>query len=104
MDLNLQKEERIERQVEKWDLYARVTPTVFLIVSIILIAFGYIDFETAFYVGLGLFAFTAVVWWFWTIYTIRHLIRTLNRASKSLGEVKYEFKSVKTQVEALRND
>lgn len=104
MDLSLQKEERIERQVEKWDLYARVTPTVFLIVSIILIAFGYIDFETAFYVGLGLFAFTAVVWWFWTIYTIRHLIRTLNRASKSLGEVKYEFKYVKTQVEALRND
>ena len=104
MNANLRREERVEQQVEKWDLYARVTPTVFLITSIILISFGYIEFETAFYVGLGLFAFTAVVWWFWTIYTIRHLVRTLNRASKSLTEVRHDFKSVKMQFEVLRND
>ena len=95
---------KIESQVEKWDLFARIAPTVFLVVSIFLISFGYIDFGQAFWLGLGLFAVTAVTWWFWTIYTIRHLIRTLSRASKNLGEVRDEFKDVKIQVEALRNE
>lgn len=98
------QDERIETQVERWDLFARITPTVFLIVSIILISAGYIDFGQAFWIGLGLFAITAVTWWFWTIYTIRHLIRTLNRASRNLGEVRDEFKDVKTKVEAFRDE
>ena len=97
-------EQAIEIQVERWDLYARITPTIFLIISIILIATGIIDFKTAFWLGLGMFAVTAVTWWFWTIYTISHLIRTLSRASKNLGEVRDEFKDVKTQVEALRSE
>ena len=100
----LPQDEKIELQVEKWDAFARITPTVFLIISIILISTGYISFDTAFYLGLGLFAVTAVTWWFWTIYTIRHLIRTLNRASRSLGEVRDEFKDVKLKVEALHNE
>ena len=94
----------IEIQVERWDLYARITPTIFLIISIILIATGIIDFKTAFWLGLGMFAVTAVTWWFWTIYTIRHLIRTLNRASNNIVEVKDEFISIKKEVEAFRRD
>lgn len=100
----LSTDKKIELQVEKWDLFARLTPTLFLIISIILVSTGYISFKSAFYLGLGLFAITAVTWWFWTIYTIRHLIRTLNRASKNLGEVRDEFKDVKRKVEAFQND
>lgn len=97
-------EKAIEIQVERWDLYARITPTIFLILSIILIATGIIDFKTAFWLGLGMFAVTAVTWWFWTIYTIRHLIRTLNRASNNIVEVKDEFISIKREVEAFRRE
>ena len=94
----------IEAQVERWDMYARLVPTVFLVVNIILVTTGIIDFETAFWVGLGLFAVTAVTWWFWTIYTIRHLVKTLNRASKNLGEVREEFVKVAQEIEAIQND
>ena len=97
-------EKAIEIQVERWDLYARITPTIFLILSIILIATGIIDFKTAFWVGLGMFALTAVTWWFWTIYTIRHLIRTLNRASTNILEVRDEFVSIKEDLEAYKNE
>ena len=96
--------DKIEAQVERWDLYARITPTIFLIISLILITTGYIDFKTAFWVGLGMFAVTAVTWWFWTIYTIRHLIRTLNRASSNIVEVKDEFISIKRDLEEFKND
>lgn len=100
----IEKEQKIERQVERWDLFARIVPTVFLVVCIGLVSTGIIDFETAFWVGLSLFALTAVTWWFWTIYTIRLLVRTLNRASKNLGEVRREFIKVAQDIEAIKND
>ena len=99
-----EREKEIERQVERWDLFARLVPTVFLVICIGLISTGIIDFETAFWVGLALFSMTAVTWWFWTIFTIRSLVKILNRASKNLGEVREEFKQVSKEIEALRND
>ena len=101
MELN---EKQIETQVERWDTFARIVPTIFLVVAGILVATGVINFEQAFYVGLGLFAVTAVTWWFWTIYTIRQLVKTLNRASKNLSEVRSEFKAVSREVQELRNE
>mgnify|MGYP001039973584 CR=1 FL=1 len=100
----IEKEQQIEQQVERWDLFARLIPTVFLVVCIGLVSTGIIDFETAFWVGLALFAMTAVTWWFWTIFTIRLLVRTLNRASKNLNEVRTEFRKVSEDLEALKND
>ena len=100
----IEKEQQIEQQVERWDLFARLVPTVFLVVCTGLVSTGIIDFETAFWVGLALFAMTAVTWWFWTIFTIRLLIRTLNRASKNLNEVRTEFRKVSEDLEALKND
>ena len=94
----------IEAQVERWDLFARLMPTVFLVINIILITTGVINFEQAFWVGLGLFAVTAVTWWFWTIYTIRHLVKKLNRASKNLQEVRSEFIAVSKDLKDIKND
>ena len=94
----------IEAQVERWDLFARLVPTVFLVINIILVTTGVINFQQAFWVGLGLFAVTAVTWWFWTIYTIRHLVKTLNRASKNLQEVRSEFIAVSKDLKDIKND
>ena len=95
---------KITDQVERWDLFARLAPTVFLVTCVLLIVYGVIDFETAFYVGVGMFAVTAVVWWWWAIFTIRHLVILLNRASKNLVEVASEVKDVTQEVEQLKNE
>ena len=94
----------IEAQVERWDMFARLVPTVFLVINIILVTVGVIDFEQAFWVGLGLFAVTAVTWWFWTIYTIRHLVRTLNSANEGLADIRQEFIEVTRELEVIKND
>jgi len=99
-----QKNQQIAEQVERWDIFARLMPTLFLITTTTLIIFGVIDFETAFYVGLLGFAITAVVWWWWAIFTIKYLVITLNRASKNLGEVNREVKNVTTEIRALRDE
>ena len=96
--------DNIEAQVERWDLFARLVPTVFLVINLILVSTGIIDFEQAFWLGLGLFAITAVTWWFWTIYTIRHLVKTLAVAATSLKEVREEFKAIHQDIEEFRND
>ena len=99
-----QKNQQIAEQVERWDIFARLMPTLFLITTATLIVFGVIDFETAFYIGLLGFAITAVVWWWWAIFTIKYLVITLNRASKNLGEVNREVKNVTTEIRALRDE
>jgi hypothetical protein len=100
----MDQNQKIEKQVERWDLFARLTPTAFLLSSILLIVYGVIDFETAFYVGVGMFAVTAVIWWWWSIFTIRHLVILLNRASKNLVEVAGEVKDVSEEVKQLKNE
>ena len=97
------REQLISKQVERWDLFARLMPTAFLLISLVLILFDVIDFETAFYVGLVGFATTAVVWWWWAIFTIRHLVITLNRASKNLNEVNQDIVRATKEIEALKN-
>ena len=94
----------IIKQVERWDLSARTVPTVFLLLSGVLIVTGVIEFQMAFYVGLGIFSVTAISWWWWTIFTIKHLIYTLNDASKNLGEVRSEFRSISKEVRSLRDN
>lgn len=94
--------DKIERQVERWDWFARIVPIVFLIFATVLVCLGVIDWKEAFWAALSIFAVTAVTWWFWTIYTIRHLVHTLHRASKNLTEVRDEFRKVSIEVEKIK--
>jgi hypothetical protein len=91
----LNKAKKIEKQVERWDLYAKIVPTFFLIACFILLVFKIASFDTVFWVGMSAFAATAVTWWFWTIFTIRYLVRTLSRASTGLLEVSNELRDVR---------
>ena len=102
--MDVRRNQKIAKQVERWDLYARLTPTIFLVGSLFLIVFKIIDFETAFYVGLVGFAFTAVVWWWWAIFTIKYLVTVLNRTSKNLQDAAIEISQISTEVKQLKDD
>jgi hypothetical protein len=98
------KDSKIVAQVERWEFFARLIPTCFLALCVGLVTFGIIDFKAAFWLGMGMFACTAVTWWFWTIYTIRHLVITINRASQNLSDIKDECAKLTNDIKALRND
>lgn len=102
--MDTERNQKIAKQVERWDLYARLTPTIFLVGSLFLIIFKVIDFETAFYVGLVGFAFTAVVWWWWAIFTIKYLVTVLNRTSKNLQDTAIEISQISTEIEKIKDD
>ena len=98
------RNQKIAKQVERWDLFARLTPTLFLLTSLVLVVFDVVPLEYAFYIGLIGFAITAVSWWWWAIFTIRYLISILSRASANLTEVNDEIKIVKKELEDLKDE
>ena len=92
---DIERAKRIEEQVERWDLIAKVAPAVFLVSCFVLLALGFIEVDIIFYVGLGAFAFTAVLWWFWAIFSIRFLVRLLRRSVVGLVDVKEDLKDIR---------
>jgi len=95
---DIKKANAIERQVERWDLFAKIAPTIFLVVCFFLLMTGSVSFDTVFTIGMSMFAVTAVIWWFWTIFSIRRLVRILNRASKGLVDVTDDLKETKREL------
>lgn len=94
---------KIEKQVERWDLFAKIAPTLFLFLCFVFLALGY-SFETLFNIGMIAFAVTAVTWWFWTLFSIRFLVRLFRKATINLFEVGAELKVVKEEYKELRDD
>jgi len=94
----------IERNIQYWDLYAKVMPSLFLVLSVLFMSFGIVDFDTMFYIGLTLFAITGVTWWFWTLFSIKFLLCVLRRASSNLVEVSDELRAIKTDYQEFTNE
>ena len=92
------KNQQIKKQVERWDLFARLTPTMFLLTTLLLTIFDIVKIEYAFY------AVTAVTWWWWAIFTIKYLITTLARASANLTNVDQEVADVKMELRKLKDE
>jgi len=93
---NLKKAKRIEKQVERWDLFAKMAPTIFLFVCFLLLING-TNFGTVFFIGMVCFSLTAVTWWFWTIFSIRYLVKLFYKASNDLIETSEELKSIRKE-------
>lgn len=94
---------KIKQQVARWDLYAKIAPTIFLVLSSISLAIGITSFDTLFNIGMILFAFTAVTWWFWTIITVKYIITTMSSATSNLQEVKQDLKDIRKVLEEEQN-
>lgn len=88
---------KIEKQVARWDLYAKTAPTFFLVAATIALTYGLTSFDTLFNIGMVLFAFTAVTWWFWTIITVKYIIRLMSSATQDLNDVKQDLKEIREE-------
>ena len=100
----LDKNSKIERQVHRWGIYAKVAPTIFLVVGGISLTIGITSFDTLCNIGMILFAFTAVTWWFWTIITVKYIIKTMSSATTNLIEAKQDLRDIRKTLEEEQNE
>lgn len=101
---NLEKAKQIEKQVERWDWFAKLAPTIFLFVCFVLLATGNTSFATVFFVGMVGFSITAVVWWWWTIFSIRYLVGLFYTANINLRDVGKELKDLRKEFDDEKNN
>ena len=94
--------EKITKQAEMWDMYAKLVPTLFLVVIALLIYCDCITIRQAFWIGVFGFSMTAVTWWFWALFTIKKLVNTLYKASSDLNEVRRDFLEVAKELEDMK--
>lgn len=99
----LKKAKKIEQQVERWDLFAKIAPTIFLIGCFAFLAMGF-SFEVLFNIGMIAFGVTAVVWWFWTIYSIRFLVKLMHRTTQKLLDTGAELMAVKKEYKEIHDE
>ena len=101
--LNKEIPDKIKRQVRWWDLYAKLSPIAYLIVGFLLWHNEIYDWHLIAGIGAGVFAMTAVTWWFWTVHTIGEIADRTHRAETSVQEVLYDIKQIKELVKEIRN-
>jgi hypothetical protein len=53
-------------------------------------------------IGFVSFCATAVIWWFWTIYSIRQLTVFLNKAGESLDDVRNDFVFISKEIKEIK--
>lgn len=104
MDYRDDELKQIVKTAYKWDLYAVFSPVIFLIIIGVSIYIGLIATDMAFYIGLFMFAITTIVWWVWTIFTIKKLAITLTKVGSNLLWVKTEFKKIRDEISKLNNN
>lgn len=95
--------DKIKREVRWWDLYAKLSPIAYLLVGFLLWHNQIYDWHVIAGIGAGVFALTAVTWWFWTVHTIGEIADRTHRAETSVQEVLYDIKQIKEIVKEIRN-
>jgi hypothetical protein len=98
----MNKLDKIEKQVERWDRAAKVFPVLFAIFATGIYLSGICSFETIFKIAFISFCITAVIWWFWTIYSIRQLTVFLNKAGDSLQDVRSDFVIISKEISEIK--
>jgi len=95
--------DKIRKQAELWDMYAKISPFIFLIIAGSLWAFGIIEHTDAFYTAAVIFGLTAVTWWFWIVRTIAKLASLLRSADDGVQETLRDLRDIKELVKQLRD-
>jgi hypothetical protein len=94
--------DKIKREVRWWDLYAKLSPIAYLTVGFLLWHNDVWDWHVIAGIGAGVFAMTAVTWWFWTVHTIGQIADRTHRAESTVQEVLHDIRDIKELVKQIR--
>jgi len=95
--------DKIRKQAQVWDMYAKTAPFIFMAIAGILWALDIVHHSDILYTALGIFVLTAVTWWFWTVHTIGHIANMLRDADDGIEDTLKDLRDIKKLVKQLRD-
>jgi len=85
-------------QHKNWLLYAIITPVILLVITSFVYLAGTTKVENLFFLYLGLVAFSATVWWLWTMYVIYQILNYQKKAVDLIEELHIDIMAIKVSV------
>ena len=95
--------EQIRMQAQLWNMYAKISPIIFIIVMGVLWSFDLVHHTHILWAGAAIFAVTAVTWWFWTVHTIGKIAQLLRNADDGVQDALHNLRDIKDLVKELRD-
>lgn len=95
---------RIRKQVEYWNLFAKLAPIAFVVGGFFFYELNFCSLQTLLFVGAGLFAVTAVIWWFWTVNTIGFVSDRVHKAEEGIQDVLSDLKIIKELFREIKDN
>lgn len=95
--------DQIREQARLWDMYAKISPIIFLIVMSVLWFLDLVHHTHILWAGAIIFAVTAVTWWFWTVHTIGKIAKLLRNADDGVQDALHNLRDIKELVKELRD-
>lgn len=95
--------DKIKREVRWWDMYAKLSPILYIGVGLIFYYFEFFSWQVIAGIGAGAFALTAVTWWFWTVHTIGEIASRTEKSEHTVQEVLLDIREIKDIVRQIRN-
>ncbi len=90
--------EKIQKEVMWWNRAALIVPIVSTLLLFIAYQLGLADLYVLFYIALGMYIITAIVWWWWTMKNVIYLSKVLFRTSNNINIVVSEIKHMKDEL------
>ena len=95
--------DKIREQARLWDMYAKISPIVFVIVMGVLWFLDLVHHTHILWAGAILFGITAITWLFWTVLTIGKIASLLRNADKGVQDALHNLRDIKDLVKQMRD-
>jgi chromate transport protein ChrA len=95
--------DKINKQSKFWSIYSIVAPLSVVIVIVLLYMLDRFSLDYIFWISIGLFGVTSIIWWAWAVTTIYHLTLTLKKADETFVEILHEIQEIKSNVQKKIN-
>jgi len=90
--------DKIQNQAKLWNLYSIGSPLLLIMFVIILHIFDALHYNFLFWVSIGVFGISSIVWWIWAVVTIMKLTDTLKKADENFVIILEEIKKIKINI------
>lgn len=92
----------IYKSTRLWNIYAKLSPIIFLVVSSALFYAGLASMEILLCAGAAILITTMIIWWFWMVWSIGTLAHMFMMSEKDFDDIKTLIRDARQDIKHLQ--